>query len=161
MLVFIALSLGLCFLEEFADSSFFTHDFFIYAALISALAAIVATFLKTFSDTLSYDWFASSSLLLWFAYWKPLFEPQSPIFFFYSLYFAMMTALILLLSTNHHRIDQQTKEYMRYWDKERVMPAWFVMLCVLGSLAAVQHYQLFPVLMTLLTLRFAFSMSLK
>ena len=162
MLAFISLSLGLCFIEQFSDARWLVSDFFIYAGLVIALIAIVGIFLKKFSDTVAYDLFSSSTLLLWFAYWKPLFEPDSPMFFFYPLYFAVMSAFItLLLSNQAHRIDKQTKQYMRYLDKERVMPAWSLMLCILGSLEVRQHYQLYPVLMTLLMLRFAFSNCIK
>lgn len=161
MLVFIGLSLGLCVAERFGVSSFLVNDFFLYGALISALAAIICTFLNKFSDTVCCDWFSGSTLFVWFAYWKPLFETDSPMFFYYPLYFAMITALIILLLNNRYRIDNATKEYMRHWDKERAMPAWSLMACVLGSLTLLQHYQTYPVLMTLLVLRFAFSMCLE
>ncbi|CAG1022129.1 hypothetical protein DOJK_01462 [Patescibacteria group bacterium] len=162
MLIFIGLSLGLSVLVEFADTSFLVNDIVLYGSLISALAAIISAFFKKFSDTVSYDWFSVSTLFVWFAYWKPLFEKDSPMFFFYPLYFSMMSALIIFLLNNQvQRIDKPTKEYMQRWEKERAIPAWALMSCVLGSLAALQHYQAYPVLMTLLVLRFAFSMCLE
>lgn len=161
MLMFISLSLGLCVAERFAVSSFLVNDFLLYGCLISALVAIVFTYLKKFSDMLLYDWFSSSTLLVWFAYWKPLFEKDSPMFFFYPLYFAMTTSLIILLLNNRYRIDETTKKYMQRWDRESAMPAWSLMTFVLGSLALLQHYQIYPVLMTLLVLRFAFSLCLE
>ena len=160
MLVFILLSLGLCVVKQFIPSlqSILLSDFFIYAGLAVALAGIIGLFLEKISEVVAYDTFSSATLLLWFAYWQPLFEPNSPMFFFYPLYFALMSAFItLFLSNQGHRIDKETLSYMRYLDKERILPAWTLMLCVLGSLELRQHYQLYPVLMTLLMLRFAFS----
>lgn len=160
MLVFIALSLSLCFIQQFADSlvTILVLPFFIYAGLVAALAGIVGMFFNKLPTIVSYEVFSSGTLLLWFAYWKDLFKPDSPIFFAYPLYFALMSAFItLFLSDQSHRIDKESLNYMRYLDKERVMPAWALMLCVLGSLEVRQHYQLYPVLMTLLMLRFAFS----
>jgi hypothetical protein len=160
MLIFILLSLGLCVVKQFSPNlqPVLWSEFFIYAGLIVALASVIGSFLKRCSDAVAYDAFSSATLLLWFAYWQPLFEPDAPIFFFYPLYFALMSAFItLFLSNQGHRIDKATLNYMRYLDKERILPAWTLMLGVLGSLELRQHYQLYPVLMTLLMLRFAFS----
>jgi hypothetical protein len=164
MLVFITLCLGLCFIQQFAASlqTILVSPLFIYVGLAVALLGIVLTFLNKWPEVVGYEIFSSGTLLLWFAYWKPLFKPDSPIFFSYPLFFAMMSAFItLFLSGQGHRIDKQSLLYMQKFDKERMMPAWSVMLCVLGSLQVLQHYQLYPVLMVLLMLRFAFSNCLK
>jgi hypothetical protein len=164
MLVFIAFSLGLCFIQEFANSfiAILVSPFFIYAGLAAALVGIVGMFFNKLPNIVGYEIFSSGTLLLWFAYWKALFKPDSPIFFAYPLYFALMSAFFtLFLSNQSHRIDKESLSYMRDLDKDRVMPAWALMLCVLGSLEVRQHYQLYPVLMTLLMLRFAFSSCIK
>lgn len=164
MLYFIALSLGLCFLQEFASSlqTILVSTIFIYAGLATALVGIAGLYFNKLSDIVSYEIFSSGTLFLWFAYWKPLFEPDALMFFFYPLYFAVMSAFIMLVfSDQGHRIDKESLNYMRYLDKERVIPAWFLMVCILASLEARQHYQLYPVLMTLLMLRVAFSSCLK
>jgi hypothetical protein len=166
MLVFISLSIALCFLIEIASplQTILSSPPFIYIGLTCSVLSIVATFFKKLSDNIAYDAFSSSTLLLWFAYWKPmpLFTADSPVFFYFPLYFALMTAFFILLLTNENqRIDKETLQYMQRFDKERAMPAWALMLCVLGSLEVTQHYMLYPVLMTLLILRFAFSRCLQ
>ncbi|MSP27892.1 MAG: hypothetical protein EXR80_05515 [Methylococcales bacterium] len=130
-----------------------------YGGLVLALVSSAGMLFKKLTDTIGYDAFSSSTLLLWFAYWKPMpiFTEDSPIFFFFPLYFALMSAfLTLFLSNQGHKIDKESLALMRRFDKERIMPAWSLMLCVLASLPVTQHYQLFPVMMTLLMLRFAF-----
>ncbi len=164
MLVFIALSLGLCFIQEFNDSLLIilVSPFFIYAGLASALVGIVSMFFNKLPIIVGYELFSGGTLLLWFAYWKTLFKPDSPIFFFFPLYFALMSAFItLFLSDQSHRLDKESLRYMKYLDEERILPAWSLMVCVLISLEMRQHYQLYPVLMTLLMLRFAFSSCLQ
>jgi len=162
MLVFIALSLALCYIAQTPSSLLviLTSPVFIYAGLTIALVSIVGAFFKKLPDKISYDAFSSGTLLLWFAYWKPMpfFSSDSPVFFFFPLYLALMSAFItLFLSNQSHKIDKESLDYMQYLDKERIMPAWSLMLCVLASVEVTQHYQLYPVMMTLLMLRFAFS----
>jgi hypothetical protein len=166
MLVFISLSLALCYISQTPNSlsDILTSPFSIYGGLTLALASIIGVFLKKLPDKIGYDAFSSSTLLTWFAYWKPMpfFSADSPIFFYFPLYFALMSAFMtLFLSNRSHKIDKESLHYMQYLDKERLMPAWSVMLCVLASLEATQHYQLYPVLMTLLMVRFAFSSCLQ
>jgi len=69
----------------------------------------------------------------------------------------MSAFITLFLSNQSHSIDKESLNYMRVFEKERAMPAWALMLCVLGSVEVTQHYQLYPVMMTLLMLRFALS----
>jgi hypothetical protein len=162
MLIFIALSLALCYIAQTPSSLSYMlmSPYFIVGGLVLALASSVGMLFKKLPDRIGYESFSCSTLLLWFAYWKPmpLFNGDSPIFFFFPLYFALMSAfLTLFLSNQGHKIDKESLKLMRRLDKERIMPAWSLMLCVLASLEVTQHYQLFPVMMTLLMLRFAFA----
>lgn len=162
MLVFISLALALCYVVETASSlqPLLISPFFIYAGLTIALISIVGLFFEKLPEKIGYEAFSSGTLLVWFAYWKtlPLFNETSPIFFYFPLYFALMSAFItLFLSNQNHKLDKESLRYMRHLNEERLIPSWSLMLCVLISLALEQHYSLYPVLMTLLMLRFAFS----
>lgn len=163
MLLFIALSLGLCFVNRSPNAlqTLLASPIFMYAGLVVALTSVAGLLLKKLSERIAYEAFLCGSLFVWFAYWKPLFNPQSPIFFFYALYFALMTAgVFLFLNNQRSKLDKQTLRYTQRFDEERLFPPWLLMLFILGSLELRQHYQLFPVLITLLVLRFAFSASL-
>jgi len=162
MLVFISLSLVLCYLAQTPSplSQILISPYIIVGGLVLALVSSAGMLFKKLPDRIGYESFSCSTLLLWFAYWKPmpLFNGDSPIFFFFPLYFALMSAfLTLFLSNQGHKIDKESLTLMRRLDKERIMPAWSLMLCVLASLPVTEHYQLFPVMMTLLMLRFAFA----
>ncbi|MGZ8191546.1 MAG: hypothetical protein ACXWTS_10015 [Methylococcaceae bacterium] len=113
---------------------------------------------KKLPEKICYDIFASSLLLAWFAYWKPLFNDDSLIFFFYPLYFVFMATFIALFFIDKRdKLDIQTLHYMQSLANNSIIQPWLIMLLALVSLELRQHYMLFPVMMTLLTIRFALS----
>jgi hypothetical protein len=160
MPLFIVLSLSLCFMVQTASSlqSALVTPLFIYIGLAIAIISIIGSLLKKLSTLIWYDIFSSSTLLVWFAYWKPLFKDDSPIFFFYPLYFALMTAFVSLFYIGQRdKIDDESFRLMLLLSKKTITQPWLVMLCVLGTLELQQHFMLYPVMMTLLIVRFAFS----
>jgi len=160
MPLFIVLSLSLCFMVQTASSlqSALVTPLFIYIGLAIAIISTFGSLLKKLSTLIWYDIFSSSTLLVWFAYWKPLFKDDSPIFFFYPLYFALMTAFVSLFYIGQRdKIDDESFRLMLLLSKKTILQPWIVMLCVLGTLELQQHFMLYPVMMTLLVMRFAFS----
>jgi len=87
MLVFIFLSLVLCYLVQASTllPAILTSEYLVYGGLAIALVSIAGMFFKKLPDRAGYDGFSSGTLLLWFAYWKPMpfFTADSPIFFFF------------------------------------------------------------------------------
>ena len=158
MPLFIALSLALCFMVQTASAlqSLLVSPLLIYIGLAVAVLSILGIFLKKWPDVVWYDLFSASTLVVWFAYWKPLFKDESPVFFFYPLYFALMTAFVSLFFIGQRdKIDDESFRLMLSLSKKNIIQPWVVMLCVLGSLELQQHFMLYPTLMTLLILRFA------
>jgi hypothetical protein len=158
MPLFIVLSLALCFIVQTASSlqSVLVTPLIIYISLAVAVISIVGSLFKKLLANIWYDIFSSSSLLVWFAYWKPLFKDDSPIFFFYPVYFALMTVFVsLFFIGQRHKIDNESFRLMQFLSKKSIIQPWVVMLCVLGSLELQQHFLLYPVMMTLLIMRFA------
>ena len=87
-----------------------------------------------------------------------MFNEQSPMFFFFPLYFALATAFAsLILVGRRQQIDTQTYHYMKVFVEKSGMEPWILMLLVLGSLQLQHHFMLFPVFMTLLLVRFTLS----
>ena len=164
MPLFIVLSLSLCFMVQTASSlqSALVTPLLIYIGLAIAIISIFGSLLKKLPTLIWYDIFSSSTLLVWFAYWKPLFKDDSPIFFFYPLYFALMTAFVSLFFIGQRdKIDDESFRLMLSLSKKTIIQPWLVMLCVLGTLELQQHFMLYPVMMTLLIMRFAFSSCLE
>ncbi|MFA6052547.1 MAG: hypothetical protein WC762_08140 [Methylobacter sp.] len=161
---FIALSLALSFTVQTASplQHILISPFFIYTGMALAMLSIFKILSRKTPAKIWYDIFASSMLLVWFAYWKPIFNEDSPIFFLYPLYFAFITAFVsLFFIGQRHTIDYETLRQMRYFsDKSRLQP-WILMLCVIASLGLQEHFLLYPITMTLFILRFALSSCLE
>ena len=164
MPLFIVLSLALCFMVQTASSlqSALVTPVLMYIGLAVAIVSIFGSLFKKLPTIISYDIFSSSTLLVWFAYWKPLFKDDSPIFFFYPLYFALMTAFVSLFFIGRRdKIDDESFRLMQFLSKKNILQPWIVMLCVLGTLELQQHFLLYPVMMTLLMMRFALASCLE
>jgi hypothetical protein len=164
MPLFIVFSLALCFMVQSASSlqNLLVAPLLIYISLGIAIISVFGSVFKKLSVMMWYDIFSGSTLLVWFAYWKPLFKDDSPVFFFYPLYFALMTAFVSLFFTGQrHKIDHESFRLMLLLSKKSVIQPWVLMICVLGSLELQQHYMLYPTMMTLLIMRFALESCLK
>jgi hypothetical protein len=135
---------------------------FIYIGLTIAIATIIASYFKKLPESSSYDLFACSILFAWFAYWKPLFVTDSPIFFFFPVYFALIVALVsLFFIGQRHKLDRDSLQRMQAIVDSGVIPPWGVMVCVTVTLYFENRFIQFPTMMTLLTIRYALSGCLK
>lgn len=164
MPVFVFLCLALAGIVQLNSSlqTYLVSQWVINVGLALAVAAIIASFLKKIPELMSYDIFSSSVLLVWFAYWKPLFVEDSPIFFFFPVYFAVLIAFIALFFIGQrHQIDRYSLKLMQSIADSGMVQPWVVMLCVLISLYFEDHFLQYPVMMTLLALRYALSGCLK
>lgn len=158
MPLFISLSLAFSFIVQNASplQSLLESTAFNYTGITLAICSIAGIVLKKLPAKICYDVFASGALLAWFGLWKPLFNDDSPIFYFYPLYFAFMTAFVSLFFIQRPQvIDYETLRYIKYISRKYKLPPWLVMVGVLMSLALHQHFLLFPIMMTLLIMRFA------
>ncbi len=164
MSLFIALSLALCFMVQTANPllSALVTPLLIYIGLALAVIGIIGSLFKKLSSSIWYDIFSSGALLIWFAYWKSLFKDDSPIFFYYPVYFALMTAFVtLFLIAQRHKIDDESLRLMQVLSEKSIIQPWVPMLAVLGSLGLQQHFMLYPVMMTLLIMRFTLAACLQ
>jgi hypothetical protein len=164
MPVFVVLCLSLALIVQTGGSvqTALVSPIFIYSGLTVAIVTIIGSFFKFVPEKLSYDLFSSSTLFAWFAYWKPLFVTDSPIFFFFPIYFALITAFAALFFIGQrHKIDRDSLQRMQAIVDSGVVEPWFVMICVLITLYFENRFIQYPVMMTLLTIRYALSGCLK
>ena len=134
----------------------------LYLSLAIAISTIIGSIIKKLPEYIGYDLFASSILFAWFAYWKPLFVKDSPIFFFFPVYFALIVAFVSLFFVGkRHKIDQDSLERMQKIVDSGVVEPWFLMICVTVTLYFENRFIQFPTMMTLLTLRYALFACLK
>jgi len=164
MFLFIGFSLGLCFLLQATSPwlSWLVTPWVLYGGLAVALLSIVAVILDRGFSRLWHDLFSGSVLLVWYAYWQPLFKDDTPVFFAYALYFVFMTAFVeLFFIGQRQNIDKEVLRQLQLLAKNLQIKSWMVMVLVLVSLELLDHYMLYPVAMTLLMLRYALSTYLK
>jgi hypothetical protein len=135
---------------------------FMYVGLTIAIATIIGSFFKKLPENISYDVFASSILFAWFAYWKPLFVSDSPIFFFFPIYFTLIIAFAtLFFIEQRHKIDRDSLQRMQAIADSGVVDPWLVMIFVTVTLYFENRFIQYPTMMTLLTMRYALSGCLK
>ena len=107
---------------------------------------------------LSYDLFSSGTLMAWLPLWKPLFVKDAPIFFFFPVYFAVITAIAtLFFMSQRNKIDQVNLKLMQAIVDSGAADPWMVMIVVLITLYFNNHFLQYPIMMTLLTTRFTLS----
>lgn len=164
MPVFVFLCLAIAVIVQMNSplQDLFVSQIIIDTGLVVAVSAIVDDFFKKLPDNIRYDIFASSILLIWFAYWKPMFVKDSPIFFFFPVYFALLIAFVsLFFISQRNKLDRESLKMMQSIDDSGMVDSWLVMSCVLVSLYFENHFLQFPVMMTLLAMRYALSSCLK
>ena len=136
----------------------FLSDATLYSGIILLVASLIATWFKyrKISFKLRYDLFAVGALLVWIAYWPPFFRFGSPMFHYFPLYFAFITALSsILFITKRENMDPDAVKLLQWLsDSGRFNPV-IIMIAVIISLALPQHFLLFPVTITILVMRFA------
>ncbi|MGR8980799.1 MAG: hypothetical protein ACU84H_12025 [Gammaproteobacteria bacterium] len=160
MIIFIAISLILSFIVQTDNPlrSVLSSSPFIYVGLFGAVVSIIGSVLKKWPERFWTDIFASSALILWFAYWQPFFKEESPMFFFFPLFFAIIASFFsLAFITQRDKLDTDTLKHMRILSEQLGLQPWVIMLCILGSLELQEHFQVFPVMVTLLVLRYTLS----
>ncbi len=129
----------------------------LYVGFGFILCSAIAALSKRIHFTYSYDGFATGALLAWFSYWYQLFKNDAPMFYFFPLYFALLTAGVTLFFLRQDDwIDQESLKVMqRLANMLSFHPGVFA-AAVLLSLEAHSHFLLFPIMMTLFILRYTF-----
>jgi hypothetical protein len=164
MPLFIAINLALCFFAQTdnAFKSILLTPLLMDISLGVALVSVVGTLFKKTRHLIWYDLFSSAVLLVWFADWQSYFKEDSPMFFFYPLYYSIITALVSLYVINaRDKIDKDSLAIMQSLVNKAIIQPWVIMLCLFLSLEAKENFMLFPTLMTLFLIRYSLASYLK
>ena len=117
-------------------------------------ASLLAGYLKKLPTLSWHDGFASATLLVWYAYWKPQFGDDTPMFFVFPLYYALLSlVLTLALTSKSQNFDQESVAYLRYLEKISRFDMSVIVAFVLISLLITRHYALYPMAMTFFIIR--------
>lgn len=129
-----------------------------YGGVGCATLIMLGSIIKKLTHLMWFDLFASSILIAWFSHWKPLYVHESPMFFFFPVYFILLTAVVsVLFIGQREKIDQESLQYLHRVSQHSLAQPWLVMLYSLVSLNLLEHFLQYPVAMTLLILRFSLS----
>jgi hypothetical protein len=110
----------------------------------------------------SYDLFSFGCLLTWFAYWRRFFDIGAPVFSFYPVYFVLLSVFLTHFVINSRsRLAPDQIHLMRILYGFVGMRAGILVLLVLASLMIPGHYLIYPLAVTLLTIRHAFAVCLE
>ncbi|HEY8160325.1 MAG TPA: hypothetical protein VIF10_16655 [Methylobacter sp.] len=122
---------------------------------LAAMAiSLLAGYLKKVPSIVWHDGFATSCLLVWYAYWAPQFDDNAPMFFFFPLYFSLLTSIVTFTLINKSEdFDQETIRQLRYLEKINRFNLSAIVAFVLVSLLIIRHYTLYPIAMTLFIMR--------
>ena len=159
MYIFILVNLCMGFLLQTKTPlhTFLLSDTSLYLGCVLVLINIIATGFKfkKIHYRLRYDLFAVGSILIWFAYWPPFFRYGTPMFDYFPLYFALITAFFSLAFITHpENMDPDATTFLQWLsDSGRFNPL-FIMLAVIAGLAMPQHFLLYPAAMTILVIRY-------
>jgi hypothetical protein len=122
--------------------------------LIVTAISLMLGYFKRAPTVTWHDGFASGCLLIWYAYWRPQFEDDAPIFFFFPLYFALLTSVVTLALINKSEyFDQESIVHLRILEKNCRFDIGAIVLLVLISLLITGHYALYPIAMTFFIIR--------
>lgn len=155
--LFLNLCMGFFLKDENSFKNLLMSDYSLYTGGILIVGSFIASCfkLKKISFKFRYDLFAVGSLLVWYSYWPPFFRFGSPMFEYYPLYFAFITALFSLLFIKKlENIDPEAVTFLLWLsDSGRFNPL-IIMIAVIISLIMPEHFLLYPVTVTLLVIRF-------
>ena len=164
MPLFITINLALCFFAQTnnAFKGILLTPLLMDISLGVALVSVAGTLFKKTRSLIWYDLFSSAVILVWYAYWQSSFKEDSPMFFFYPLYFSMITALVSLYAINSRdKIDKAILIVMQSLVNKVIIQPWIIMLFIFLSLEARENFMLFPTLMTLLLIRYCLACYIK
>jgi hypothetical protein len=124
--------------------------------------SLLLGYLKKVPTIAWHDAFASSALLIWYAYWQPQFDEQAPMFFFFPLYFSLLTSIVTVALINRSdNFDLESIQHLRYLEKNTRFNIATVIVFVLLSLLITKHFALYPIAMSIFIIRHTITVCLE
>jgi hypothetical protein len=158
MIVFILCNLLLAFLNATKSEilTLLTTPIALGIGIAAMICSLLFGYFKKVSSIIWHDGFCSSTILVWYAYWQPQFEIDTPMFLFFPLYFAILTSIVTLgLINKSPYFDRNSIENLRYLNKMLRFNIPVSIGFVLIGLVITRHYTLFPMAMTYFIVRHA------
>lgn len=127
-----------------------------YLGIALVLLSIICMLRQSLTLALRYDLFCSGAVLIWISTWPPFFNQDSPVIFFYPLFFCFVSVMIhFVFIQQAEKVDSLSLHYMQVFAHKRFWHSVLLISGVLISLQLPEHYRVFPSIMALLLLQFA------
>jgi hypothetical protein len=159
MIVFIVSSLLLAILVQnhYEGLQLLTTPVGLSLSMSLLIASLVVGYFKKRPTIQWHDAFATASLLVWYGYWRPQFNDDTPMFFVFPLYFTFMASMLTLGVINKSiDFDLGSIEYLRYVEKLTRVDFSVNVAFVFIGLLVTKHYALYPMAMTFFFMRHTF-----
>jgi hypothetical protein len=135
-----------------------TSPITLYLGLGFIVCSAIAALSKRIHFSYSYDGFATGALLAWFSYWHQFFKDETPMFYFFPLYFSFLTALVTVIFLKRDDwVDQESLNALHRFSKFLRFHPIVIAALVLISLEMHNHFLLFPITITLFIVRYVFT----
>ncbi len=142
--------------------SYFNTDAALLLAFIAVILSLLAAYFKMLSAAVWYDLLACCILLTWVSYWQGFFSVDAPMFFFFPLFFAVMTAFVdLKFIYKRKYFDHDSIETIRFYSSRSLLHPALIIGSVLISILVTSHFILFPVLMNAYIVRYTLTRCLE
>lgn len=128
-----------------------------YLGIVCIMISLILMLIQKLSLSIRYDLFCCGVLLVWISTWPPHFNEDSPVIFFYPLFFCFMTAILNIFCVQQaSKIDALSLSYLKQFTENRFFHSGLLIAGVLVSLTLTSgdNYLLFPNMMALLILKF-------
>lgn len=103
-----------------------------------------------------HDFFASSTLFVWFAYWHRFFEPDAPMFIYFPYFWAFISLITMIFFIGQRKnIDPEALKIMQKIAERKRLLFLTTMGFSIAGLLLIDHFLLFPVALTLFIIQFS------
>lgn len=103
-----------------------------------------------------HDFFASSTLFVWFAYWHRFFEPDAPMFIYFPYFLAFISLITVILFVGQRKnIDHETLKVMLKIAERKRLLSIITMVFSVTCLFLIEYFLLFPVAITLFIIQYS------
>lgn len=117
----------------------------VFAIIVSLLIG----YFKKAPTLIWHDAFCCATLFTWYAYWRPFFDGEAPMFYLFPVYFALMTGFVTFaLINNSKNFDVDSIVNLRYMKKVTRIDINTTIVFVVVSLLIPEHYALYTMAMT-------------
>jgi hypothetical protein len=157
---FISLDLALSFFIQTHSRFmvFFLSEWCNYLGIALMGFSSLALLARKLSLSLRFDLFCCGSILTWISTWPPFFNEDSPVIFFYPVYFCLLTVFVMAAFIQQAiTIDEFTLHFLVKFNNAKIFNSWILMGIVIFALNYIDNYLFYPTTMSVLIAKFAFS----